>query len=281
MISCALKGFDNFDVRAATERGVKLTFVPDLLTIPTAELAVGLAINLLRNVPAGDAVIRATGEAGFHGWRPILYGKGLGDCKLGLLGLGAVGQAVHKMFVGFDESATVAGGSSALYYDPGVSREDAPVRLLPNYPKDLPGPTAVASVEALFGACDLVFVCTPLSPDTRHIVGAEELALLADGAFLVNISRGSCVDEAAVAQALESGKLAGYAADVFECEDWHLPDRPRAIDERLLSDTARTLFSPHIGSATLAARQQIELAAANALLTYMRGESLPDTICRN
>jgi phosphonate dehydrogenase len=92
------------------------------------------------------------------------------------------------------------------------------------------------------------------------------------GSYLINVSRGSVVDENAVADALESGHLAGYAADTFEMEDWARPDRPRRIPERLLRLTDRTLFTPHLGSAVASARRDIERAAANNILEALRGE---------
>jgi phosphonate dehydrogenase len=95
------------------------------------------------------------------------------------------------------------------------------------------------------------------------------------GAFLVNVGRGSVVDEAAVADALESDRLAGYAADVFEFEDWARPDRPRAIEPRLLAQPSRTLFTAHQGSAVDAVRRDIAMAAARAVVQALNGE-VPD-----
>jgi phosphonate dehydrogenase len=92
------------------------------------------------------------------------------------------------------------------------------------------------------------------------------------GAYLINVSRGSVVDEEAVADALEGGHLAGYAADTFEMEDWARRDRPREISQRLLRLTDRTLFTPHLGSAVVTARREIERSAANNILQALRGE---------
>jgi phosphonate dehydrogenase len=92
------------------------------------------------------------------------------------------------------------------------------------------------------------------------------------GSYLINVSRGSIVDEEAVADAIESGHLAGYAADTFEIEDWARGDRPRAISPRLLRLRDCTLFTPHLGSAVVAARREIEQAAANNILQALRGE---------
>ena len=97
VVSCALKGWDNFDVTACTDAGVWLTAVPDLLTEPTAELAVGLAIGLCRNVLIGDRAVRA----GFEGWRASLYGAGLSGSVIGIAGMGKVGQAIARRLGGF------------------------------------------------------------------------------------------------------------------------------------------------------------------------------------
>src|SRR3546814_2041774 len=106
MIACALKGFDNFDVDACTRRGVQVTIVPDLLTAPTAELAVGLMIALARRVREADRYVR---DGRFKGWRPLFYGIGLDGSTVGLLGLGAVGRALAQRLGGF--------GCTLLYPD--------------------------------------------------------------------------------------------------------------------------------------------------------------------
>ena len=93
-----MKGYDNIDVDAASERGIQVTIVPDLLTEPTAELAIGLMIALGRHIPLGDAGIRT---AGFAGWRPQLYGIGIGNSTVGIVGFGLVGQAIARRLSGF------------------------------------------------------------------------------------------------------------------------------------------------------------------------------------
>ena len=99
IISAALKGYDNFDVDACTRRGVWFSMVPDLLTTPTAELALGLLIGLARNMRIGDRLVR---YGTFRGWRPVLYGQGLDQSVVGIIGMGAVGQAITKMLSGFN-----------------------------------------------------------------------------------------------------------------------------------------------------------------------------------
>ena len=241
IVAAALKGCDNFDVDACTRLGIWFTIVPDLLTEPTAELALALMLGLARNVLPGDLLIRS---GNFQGWRPILYGAGIAGSTIGIIGLGAVGRALARMLQGFS--------CRVQYYDPSVA-----------------GSTPL---EVLLASSDFVVPLLPLTADTFHLLGSEALAHMKPGSYLINVSRGSVVDEEAVAGAIESGRLAGYAADTFEMEDWARRDRPRNINPRLLRLNDRTLFTPHLGSAVASARKEIERAAANNILQALRGE---------
>lgn len=248
LIACALKGADNFDLAACRRRGVAVSVVPDLLTAPTAELAVGLLIGLGRNLRHGDALVRG---GAFQGWRPILYGAGLDGSTVGLLGLGRVGRAVAARLQGF--------GCRLIGHDPAA-----------------PPPPGVSAVDLrdLLPAVDALVLALPLTPATRHILDACALAALRPHAIVVNVARGSLVDEAAVADALHAGRLGGYAADVFAIEDWALAGRPRAIPAALLAHP-RTLFTPHLGSAVARVREAIEMAAADALAAFFAGQPVP------
>ncbi len=251
VIGCALKGYDNFDVEACTRRGVWITNVPDLLTIPTAELTIGLLIGVTRHVLAGDRLVRS-GE--FRGWRPQLYGTGLTGRTLGIIGMGAVGRAIAQRLQGY--------ALRLLYTDPQALPPETEQALR----------VARVPLPELLARSDIVIPMVPLRPETEHLINAQTIALMRRGAVLVNTSRGSVVDENAVADALQSGHLAGYAADVFELEDWARPQRPRAIPQRLLEDTTRTLFTPHIGSAVREVRFAIEMEAATSIMQALAGE---------
>jgi len=251
ILACALKGFDNFDIEACTRRGVWVTIVPDLLTVPTAELTIGLTIGIARHVMAGDSRVRA----GFGGWRPTLYGTGLAGARVGVLGIGAIGKAVLQRLTGFDVDAT--------YWDK-----------VPLEPKEEHKFGArFSGLEPLLRESDFVICALPLTPHTLHIMDKTAIAQLKPGAFLINPARGSIVDESAVADALESGRLAGYAADVFEMEDWARADRPRQIEPRLLAMPERTLFTPHLGSAVSSVRYAIEMEAAQSIIDFLEGRS--------
>lgn len=247
-IACALKGYDNFDLAACAAAGVSVSFVPDLLTEPTAELAVGLAIAAARHVLPGDASVRA----GYAGWRPTLYGTGLHGSVVAVVGLGAVGCAIADRLTGF-------GCAELLGVDP--QRNHARVRCVP--------------LEEALARSDYLLLATPLTPTTRHLIDDAALARARPGQVLVNIGRGSVVYEAAVVRALDSGRLGAYAADVYEMEDWLLPDRPRAVHPGLIRHP-RTVLTPHIGSAVQRVRLAIELRAADNLVRSLRGESLVD-----
>jgi phosphonate dehydrogenase len=250
VISATLKGHDNFDVDACTRRGVWLTILPGLLTVPTAELAVALILGLTRQIGPADRYVRS-GQ--FTGWRPQFYGTGLAGAAVGIVGMGQVGQAAAARLRAF--------GSRILYNDqrplaPELARELAATRL------DLAG---------LLAASDVVLVLLPLTSSTVGLIGAAALARLRPGAFLVNVGRGSVVDEQAVLAALQAGRLGGYAADVFAMEDWALPGHPAQIPPGLLSHP-RTLFTPHLGSAVDSVRRDMSLAAAHQVEQALRGQ---------
>ena len=251
IIAAALKGFDNFDVDACTRHGVWLTIAPDLLTIPTAELTVGLVLGITRNMLEGDRHIRS-GQ--FAGWRPELYGLGLYGRTAGIVGLGLVGRAVAERLKGF--------GMNLVYSDE--------ISLPPDEEEQL-GLTKV-TFSGLLDSSDIVIPLLPLTDRTFHLFDRNALARMKKGSYLVNACRGSVVDEMAVVESLEKRHLAGYAADVFEMEDWIRPDRPRSIPKALLENTAQTFFTPHLGSAVDDVRIEIERYCTRSIFQALDGK---------
>jgi phosphonate dehydrogenase len=251
IVACALKGFDSYDINACTRAGVWASIVPDLLTEPTAELALGLAISLARHVVQGDQYLR--GQP-FKGWRAQFYGTGLHGSVVAVIGLGRVGRAIVDRLQGF--------GCARIL---GVDTVAAP-----------PGVQA-ASLHDAMAQADYVFVAVPLTAESLHLIGAAELALAKPGQLMVNVGRGSVVNEEAVTDALYASQIGGYAADVFACEDWGLANRPTAIPERLLAHPA-TLFTPHIGSAVRRVRIAIEHRAADNIIAVLEEHVPPDAI---
>lgn len=250
VIGAALKGYDNIDVIAASERGVWVTICEDLLTVPTAELAIGLMLSLGRHMVRADRDIRL---AGFRGWRPSYYGVGLDGASVGIIGFGKVGQAIADRLLGF--------GCRIAAFD----ASDA------GFPDRFAGRVARRGLSEVVADSDFLVLALPLTPATMHLVDARVLGSMKAGALLVNPARGSLVDEHAVAAALASGRLGGYAADVFECEDWARSDRPAIIDPGLCASATSTVLTPHIGSAVTSVRRQIEASAANSIIDVLSG----------
>lgn len=247
VIACALKGCDNFDIDACTRRGVWVSIVPDLLTEPTAELAIGLAIGLGRHILGADRVVR---EGRFAGWRPSFYGASLDNSTVAIIGAGRVGRAIARKLSGF---------SCEVLMTDAQPCEPAPAN------------ARFVTMDEALARADFLILAVPLDAGTLHMVNRDWLARAKPGALLINPARGSVVDEAAVAEALASGRLAGYAADVFECEDWARPDRPEGVDPLLIALVDRTLFTTHIGSAVRSVRLAIELDAAHNLIEALSG----------
>lgn len=244
-IACALKGDDNFDHSACESAGITLSIVPDLLTDPTAELAIGLAIAAARHVRSGDALVRG---GAFAGWRPALYGTGLHNSVAAVVGLGAVGRAIVDRLQGFGCEAIL--GVDAVASDERVRR---------------------ATFDEAVANAKYLFLALPLNEATHHLLDAQALAKSLPGQIVVNVGRGSVVNEAAVADALSEGQIGAYAADVFELEDWGLPLRPQSIHPALLA-SPHTVFTPHLGSAVGRVRLAIESAAVDALLIALAQE---------
>ena len=218
-------GYDNVDLDAARERGVVVANTPDVLTAAVAELAIGLVLALLRRIPEGDRLIRRRGE-----WElapTFMLGRGLAGRTLGVVGWGRIGREVGRL--------TEAHGMRVAW----TRRSGGGVPL-----------------DALLRESDVVSVHTPLTDGTRHLIGARELALMRPGAVLVNTSRGPVVDEAALVAALREGRLAGAALDVFERE----PEVP----EELLG-LENVVLTPHVGSATVEAREAMGMLCVDAL----------------
>ncbi len=234
-------GYDNIDVAAATRRGIIVTNTPGVLTDATADLTFALLLAAARRLVEADALVHRGGWRGFS--FDLLLGTDVAGATLGIVGLGRIGQAVARRARGFDMKILYAG------------------------PRPSP---AAAALEArhvplaeLLATSDFVTVHVPLSPETRHIIDAAALAAMKPTAFLVNTSRGPCVDEAALAAAIGRGAIAGAALDVFEAEPTVHPD--------LLSSPA-VLVAPHIGSATHATRGRMAELAARAAAAVLAGK---------
>ncbi|MFN4926822.1 phosphonate dehydrogenase [Bradyrhizobium sp.] len=256
IVAAALKGLDNFDAAACAARGVWLTVVPDLLTVPTAELTIGLLIGITRQIRQGDGWVRS-GQ--FAGWRPEFYGLGIAGSTIGIVGMGSIGRAVAERLRGWD--------ARVLYTDQTRIASDYEARL----------GLVWCELSELLRQADATVLALPLTAKTSHLINSDSLRLVKRGGFLVNPCRGSVVDEAAVLGALQSGQLGGYAADVFEMEDWAREDRPTEIAPALLA-RPDTLFTAHMGSAVRRVRLAIEQRAAANIRQALLGQRPDDAV---
>ncbi|MAB15114.1 NAD(P)-dependent oxidoreductase [Parvibaculum sp.] len=253
-VSCAVRGYDNFDIDACVRRDVTVAHVPDLLQGPTADLTLGAIIALTRHMLPADRYVRS---GNFEGWRPHFYGLGLAGTPVGIVGMGGLGRAIAKRLFACE--------ANVIFHDRQVDR----VRIDPW------GTFEGISLDELLSESRIVILALPLVQETHHLIDRDAIAKMQPGTYLINPARGSVADELAIGEALKSGRLAGYAADVFAMEDWRLPNRPRSIPRDLLDATDRTVFTPHLGSAVDEVRRDITKAAAYHLAQFFRGET-PD-----
>jgi hydroxypyruvate reductase len=232
-------GYDGVDVAAARAQGAQVTHTPDVLTDEVADLAIGLMIATARQISRADRFVRdGRWPAG-----PLGFGRKVSGGRLGILGLGRIGIAVARRAEAF--------GMEIAYHN-RRQRTDVPYRY-------------EASLVQLAKTVDFLAVCAQGGQNTRHLVDADVIAALGPDGILINVARGSVVDEAAVAAALKDGKLLGAGLDVFEREPHVLP---------ALLECENAVLTPHIGSATAATRKAMgELVLAN-LRAYFDGRAL-------
>ena len=234
-------GFNNIDVAEATRRGILVTNTPGVLTDATADLAWTLILGVARRAIEGDAEMRA---GRFPGMGPMyMLGGDVTGRTLGLIGPGRIALAVARRAVGFD--------MPLLYHG-----------RRPNPEFNALGAKLVG-LDDLLRQSDFVSIHTPLSPETTHLINRERLALMKPTAYLVNTSRGPVVDEAALVDALQLGRIAGAGLDVYENE-------PKMADG--LADCPNTVLLPHLGSATQATRSAMARLAAENLVAALRGQ---------
>jgi glyoxylate reductase len=242
-------GVDNVDLDAARGRGVVVTNTPGVLTEATADLAFGLLLAAARRIVEGDRMIRA---GDFVGWAPtLLVGKRVSGATLGIIGMGRIGQALARRARGF--------GMHVGYTQP--RRLDEPIeRAL--------GATWM-DVDALFARSDFVSLHCPLTPATRKIASRARLSAMPKGSILVNTARGACVDEDALADALERGPLAAAGLDVFE-------DEP-VVPPRLIA-LPNVVLAPHIGSADGPTRRAMMAMAVENVIAVLAGSEVQNRV---
>jgi len=228
-------GVDNIDLDAARARGIVIANTPDVLTKATAEQAIALTLALLRRVAEGDRFLRRGAE-----WRfsvEFMLGESLDRKRVAIVGPGRIGRETARL--------AEAHGATVLF----VGRTD--------------------SLYDALRVADVVSLHVPASPETRHLIDADALDAMKDTAVLVNTARGTIVDEAALVDALRSGRIAGAALDVFEFEPHVSPE---------LLEHENVVLTPHLGSATRATREAMGLLAVSALRSLLIDGVLPPNV---
>ena len=234
-------GFDNIDVAEATAHRVTVANTPDPVTAPTADIAVGLMIDVMRGITSFDKLQRKGNYV-----KGIMknLGTSLGGKRLGILGLGRIGKAVAKRASAF--------GMEIVYNNrrrlSAIDEQEYSARYV--------------SLDELFSTSDVVSLNAPLTPETYHIVDGARLAQMKPSAFLINTARGPLVDEKALVEALRSGTIAGAGLDVYEFND-------AVTDELLALDN--TVLTPHIGTQTVDGRREMAQFAATNIVNYFFG----------
>jgi glyoxylate reductase len=242
-------GHDNIDLDAARARAVVVTNTPAVLTDATADLAMALLLAVTRRIGEGERLLRAQTP---WSWRiDFLLGHGLQGRTLGIVGLGAIGQATAARARAFGMDIAYAGRRAA----PAAVERALGARRL-----DFD--TLVATVDVLSLHC-------PLTPQTRHLLDAQRLASMREGSYLINTARGPIVDEAALAHALRAGPLAGAGLDVFEAEPAVHPD---------LLACENAVLAPHLGSATVETRTAMAVLAARNVVAVLEGRTPPTAV---
>lgn len=234
-------GVDNIDLEAAKKRGVTVVNAPTSTSLAVAELTFGLLLALAREIPRADSAMKQ-GE-----WlKKQLEGVELNGKTLGIIGFGRIGMEVGKRAAAF--------GMNVIAYDPLISEDDIKKR-----------GADPASLQDLYAWSDFISLHMPLTVDTRDMVGRQAFSQMKDGVRIVCAARGGIIDEAALVEALNSGKVAGAALDVFS-------EEPPGLTETV--SHPRVIATPHVGAQTAEAQSRASEDIAHEVLSALRGESL-------
>ena len=239
-------GVDNIDVKAATRRGIVVMNAPDGNTITAAEHTIALLVSMARNVPQAHTLL----QSGI--WdKKRFVGVELNGKTLGIIGLGRIGKHVAKIAKGF--------GMNIFAFDPFVSVEQA---------KDFG--FELGTLDDVFSKADFLTIHTPVTDDTRNIIGKDAFAKMKKGVRLVNCARGGLVDETALLEAIENGTVAAAALDVFLTE-------PLSLDSPLLGNP-QIITTPHLGASTTEAQEGVALTVAEQMSDYLLSGELRNAV---
>ena len=249
VVSNVAVGYNNIDVKACTDRGIKVTNTPGVLTEATADIAMALILAATRRLAEGERVIRS--QTPWQWGMFYMLGMGIQGRQLGIVGMGQIGIATAKRARAF--GMTIA-------YTKRTPLDAATNAELEATHMDL---------DQLLATSDVVSLHCPYSPETHHLINKERLSKMKKNAFLVNTARGPVVDEAALVDALKSGVIAGAGLDVFEHE-------PKVHEGLLGLDNA--VLIPHLGSATVETRTAMANLAATNALAFLAGKTPPNPV---
>ena len=240
-------GYNHIDVDAARKAGVAVTNTPDAVTDATADLAMTLILSVCRRAGEGERLLRS---GLWLGWQPTqMLGTHVTGKRLGIVGMGRIGQAVAKRcHYGFD--------MPVIYYNRSEKEVDVPAR-------------QVESLSALMSQADIIVVTVPGGGSNTNMINVEMLAQMQETAVLVNVARGDVVDEAALIAALQEGRIAGAGLDVYARE----PLVPQA-----LRDLENAVLLPHLGTAALEVREVMGQMAIDNLIAWGKGAALPNLV---
>ncbi len=241
-------GYDNIDVKAATEQGILVSNTPGVLTESTAELTWALIFAITRRVAEAEAFTRA---GKFIGWGPLMFlGEQISGKTLGIIGPGRIGATVARMATGFQMQILLTGRTPR-----------------PELAKELNA--REVTLDELLTTADIVSIHCPLTPQTRHLMNRSTFARMRPTAYLINTARGAVIDEVELAEALKNRQIAGAGLDVYEWE-------PKIVEG--LRALGNAVLLPHIGSATHTARNGMSSKAAENILAALRGLLPPNCL---
>lgn len=261
IISSYGRSFSNIDVDEATKRGIYVVCNDGILmSEAVADLTWGLLLGLARKLLPGDRDIRS---GKFESWNPMpIYGFSVSGKKLGIIGMGNLGQAVAHRASGFN--------MEVIYYQPEKLTDKQESFIKAKY----------TNLLQLLKESDFITICAPLTSATYHLISDAELQLMKPSCIIVNTSRGSIVDEEALGNALDNNIIAGYAADVFQMEEVFSDKHISYIHKSLIAQKDRTLFTPHLGTAIVETRIRMAIFQAQAILNLFLGKA-PDGAVNN
>ena len=244
LVSNYAVGYNNIDVAYCLEKGVIVTNTPSPVTVPTANLALGLMLDAARRITECDRKLRTLGEEMKVGVLENL-GVPVSGQQLGIIGMGRIGKALAKR--------AVACGMDVVYHNRHQLDIEEETRLNVVY----------MSKEELLATSDFVSLNAPYTPSTYHIIGEEELKQMKPTAILINTARGPLVDELALAKALKEGTISGAGLDVFEFGDYPSPE---------LLELDNIVMTPHIGTQTYKTRVAMAEAVCNNVIGFLEGD---------